>query len=145
VTWLAKHEELALGRRLADAECSSDPDADGAARRGNAVPQAQAQSLELRPGIGEATLRPDQRGVVGRRDRLRALDDRDVLAHGQHGSTASNSAWATSPTASAMAWPTRAIAACANRALPGVPTCAIRADMAQPQQPHAARPELHVV
>jgi hypothetical protein len=35
--------------------------------------------------------------VVGRRDRLRALHDRDVLADRQHGSTASNSAWATSP------------------------------------------------
>jgi hypothetical protein len=37
-----------------------------------------------------------------------------VLTHRQHGSTASNSAWTTSPTANAIAWPYRAIAACAN-------------------------------
>jgi hypothetical protein len=42
-------------------------------------------------------LRPDQRAMVGGGDRLCALEDRDVLTHGQHGSAASNSACTTAP------------------------------------------------
>jgi len=76
--------------------------------------QLGVQSLDLRARLGahlcelalhlrEIALGPDQLGVVGLGDLLRLLDERDVLAHGQHGSTASNSAWTTSPTASAIA------------------------------------------
>jgi hypothetical protein len=112
-----------------------------------------SRSFAIRSAILSISLRPNQLAVVVRRDCLRALDDRDVLGHAQpqtvvarlanlvehlgeleippgHGSTASNSAWTTSPTASAIACPMRAIAACANRALPGVPASPRRADMA---------------
>jgi hypothetical protein len=41
------------------------------------------QAPEPGLGVGEFVLRPDQRGMVGHCDRLRALDDRDVLGHAQ--------------------------------------------------------------
>jgi hypothetical protein len=66
------------------------------------APRPPAQALDLRPRLREFALRPHERAVVGRRDRLRTLDDRDVLAHRQHGSTASTSAWTSSSTASAI-------------------------------------------
>lgn len=77
---------------LSSSRSSPAPETPPPADRRRATPGPPSQTFELGACLRELGAGPDQRGVVGRRDRLRALDDRDVLAHRQHGNTASNSA-----------------------------------------------------